>query len=67
MTTLGAMHRKVIAEIAHLRLAILLENHMKIIFWKALLRDSLSRRQRAQFARETKVRRGCGTCDAYTQ
>ena len=34
MTTLGAMHRKVIAEIAHLRLAILLENHMKIIFSK---------------------------------
>jgi hypothetical protein len=34
ISTLGAMHRKVIAEIVHLRLAILLENHMKIIFSK---------------------------------
>jgi hypothetical protein len=34
MTTLGSMHRKVVAEIAHLRLAILLENHMKVIFSK---------------------------------
>jgi hypothetical protein len=34
MTALGAMHRKLIAEIVHLRLAILLENHMKIIFSK---------------------------------
>jgi hypothetical protein len=34
VTTLGAAHRKVVAEIVHLRLAILLENHMKIIFAK---------------------------------
>lgn len=34
MVTLGAVHRKVIAEIVHLRLTILLENHMKIIFTK---------------------------------
>ena len=34
MATLGAAHRKVIVEIVHLRLAILLENHMKIIFAK---------------------------------
>ena len=34
MTALGTEHRKVIAEIAHLRLGILLENHMKIIFSK---------------------------------
>lgn len=34
ISTLGAMHRKVIAEIVHLRLTILLENHMKIIFSK---------------------------------
>src|SRR5437764_941998 len=29
-----AVHRKVIAEIIHLRLAILLENHLKIVFGK---------------------------------
>ena len=34
ITTLGAAHRKVIAEIVHLRLSILVENHMKIIFSK---------------------------------
>lgn len=33
-TQLGAMHRKVIAEIVHLRLATLIENHVKIIFSK---------------------------------
>jgi hypothetical protein len=34
ISDMAAMHRKIIAEIAHLRLAILLENHMKIILSK---------------------------------
>src|SRR5258708_38894932 len=34
MSAMAALHRTLIAEIVHLRLAILLENHMKIIFSK---------------------------------
>jgi hypothetical protein len=34
ITAMAFLHRKVIAEIVHLRLAILLENHMQIIFAK---------------------------------
>jgi len=34
ITAMASLHRKVIAEIVHLRLAILLENHMKIIMSK---------------------------------
>jgi len=34
ITAMAPLHRKVIAEIVHLRLAILLENHMKIIMAK---------------------------------
>jgi hypothetical protein len=34
ITAMASLHRKVIAEIVHLRLAILLENHMKIIMAK---------------------------------
>jgi hypothetical protein len=34
ITTMASLHRKVIAEIVHLRLAILLENHVKIIMSK---------------------------------
>lgn len=46
-TDIAATHRKLIAEIAHLRLAILIENHFEGCLRQDLLRRDIPRRHSA--------------------